>query len=600
MKPTHRSAYRKTAQPLLPKHHKPTTPGEYDMYPAYSMCEGKIEQGFLHLASHLLGHSQIVIDGYVGVLWDHFQAQLDQALESHGVHAEWISVAKAFRPTEEIDTLIGPFLGGGDPIFGKRFTGTLTDFFDIPSLPSKTEPRNAEMVIYYGTGASLVTDDAYLVYLDVPKNEIQYRARAGSIHNLGAVEAADPGTMYKRFYFVDWVVLNAHKATLLPRVDLYVDEQDAETPALISGVALREVLTEMSRSYCRVRPWFEPGPWGGQWMKGRIPQLVKDVPNYAWSFEMIAPEQGIVLGSGGNLLEISFDLLMAHDAQAILGDHADSFGQQFPIRFDFLDTFGGGNLSVQCHPRPSYIRQHFGEDFTQDETYYILDTKPGAKVYLGFQENVDPAELRSALENSFQNGTPVEIERFVRTLPSEKHQLFLIPNGTIHCSGTDNLVLEISATPYIFTFKMYDWLRLDLQGKPRPLNIQRAFDNLYFERRGELVDRKLVAQSIVVDEGDDWQIHHLPTHPSHFYDVHRIEFNTAVDVRTEGSPHLLMLVEGTSLRLETCNGKRQRFNYAETFLVPAAADCYRLINVGTTPTKVVKAYLKNDWHEPVE
>jgi mannose-6-phosphate isomerase class I len=570
------------------------------MYPAYSLNEGKIEQGFLHLASHLLGHSQIVIDGYVGVLWAQFQVQLDQALQDRGVHAEWIYVAKAFRPTEEIDTLIEPFLGGGDPIFGKRFTGTLTEFFDARYLTSNPEHRQSAMIIYYGTGAALLTQEAYLVYVDVPKNEIQYRARAGSIHNLGAAEATDPGTMYKRFYFVDWVVLNTHKAALLPKIDLYVDEQDPETPAMMPGIALREALTEMSHSYCRVRPWFEPGPWGGQWMKERIPQLAKDVPNYAWSFEMIAPEQGIVLESSGNLLEISFDLLMAHDARAILGHHADSFGQQFPIRFDFLDTVRGGNLSVQCHPRPSYIRQHFGEDFTQDETYYILDTKPEAKVYLGFQENIDPAEFRSALENSLQNGTPVEIEHFVRALLSEKHRLFLIPNGTIHCSGTDNLVLEISATPYIFTFKMYDWLRLDLQGKPRPLNIQRAFDNLYFERRGELVDRKLVAPSILVDEGDEWQVYHLPTHPSHFYDVHQIEFNTSVNVCTDGSPHLLMLVEGTSLRLETCNGKSQRFNYAETFLVPAAADCYRLINEGTTPTKVVKAYLKHDWHEPVE
>ena len=600
MKLSQESAYRKTVQPLLPKKHEPTAPGEYDMFPAYSLSEGKIEHGFLRLASHLLGHSQVVIDGYVGVFWEHFQAQLDQALQSHGVHAEWFSVANALRPVPEIETLIEPFLGGDDPIFGKRFTGTVTDFFDPSFLTPNADPPNSAMTIYYGSGAALMREDAYLVYVDVPKNEIQYRARAGSIHNLGATEATDPGTMYKRFYFVDWVVLNAHKAALLPKIDLYVDEQDAGTPAMIPGSALREALNEMSHSYCRVRPWFEPGPWGGQWMKERIPQLVKDVPNYAWSFEMIAPEQGIVLESSGKLLELSFDLLMANDAHAILGDHAARFGRQFPIRFDFLDTFSGGNLSVQCHPRSSYIRQYFGEDFTQDETYYILDTKPDAKVYLGFQEDIDPEEFRSALENSFHKGTPVEIERFVRTLPSEKHRLFLIPNGTIHCSGTDNLVLEISATPYIFTFKMYDWLRLDLQGKPRPLNIQRAFDNLYFERRGNRVERELVAQPTLVDEGEDWKIYHLPTHPSHFYDVHQIQFDTSINVRTDNSPHLLMLVEGTSLRLETCNGKSQRFNYAETFLVPAAAECYRLFNEDTSTAKVVKAFLKRDWKEPAE
>ena len=594
------TGYRKTAQPLLPKHHQPTAPGHYDIYPAYPLSAGKIEHGFHPLAAQLIGHSQVVIDGYVGVLWDQFRDRLDQALQNAGVKAHWVFVDHAFRSPAEIESLIAPFLGGDDPIFGRRFSGRLADFFALNSLNNRLKPLASDITIYYGTGAALFAEAGYLVYVDVPKNEIQYRARAGSIHNLGATEAADPGEMYKRFYFVDWVVLNAHKAQLLPQIDLYVDEQSSELPSVISGETLRNALRDMSRNYCRVRPWFEPGPWGGQWMKERIPQLVKDVPNYAWSFEMIAPEQGIVLESGGNLLELSFDLLMAYDAPAILGDHAGRFGEQFPIRFDFLDTFEGGNLSLQCHPRPAYIRQHFGEDFTQDETYYILDTRPGAKVYLGFQENIDPEQFRSALEDSFQHGTPVQVERFVKVLPGEKHSLFLIPNGTIHCSGADNLVLEISATPYIFTFKMYDWLRLDLEGKPRPLNIQRAFDNLYFERRGEAVERELIANPTLWEAGQDWKIYHLPTHRSHFYDVHRIEFETSVSIRTEGSPHLLMLVEGTSIRLETCNGKSQRFNYAETFLIPAAAECYRLINEGHGPAKVVKAYLKADWTEPAE
>ena len=156
------------------------------------------------------------------------------------------------------------------------------------------------------------------------------------------------------------------------------------------------------------------------------------------------------------------------------------------------------------------------------------------------------------------------------------------------------LMIEISATPYIFTFKMYDWMRLDLEGQPRQLNINRAFENLYFERQGERVEQELVSHPYPISEGPDWRIIHLPTHPAHFYDVHRLEFSSQVEVATDGSAHILMLVEGQSVLLETENGLRQRFNFAETFTVPAAANRYCLINQGETPIKVVKSFMKPD------
>jgi mannose-6-phosphate isomerase class I len=348
----------------------------------------------------------------------------------------------------------------------------------------------------------------------------------------------------------------------------------------------------MARNYFRPRPWFEPGPWGGRWIKEKIPALPQDAPNYAWSFELIAPENGIMLESDGALLEVSFDMLLLQESGRVLGRAAERFGTEFPIRFDFLDTVDGGNLSVQVHPRTDYIRKHFGERFTQDETYYILDCEPGARVYLGFRENIDPAAFRAELERSRADGCEIDVESFVNTVEAHRHDLFLIPNGTIHCSGRGNLVLEISATPYIFTFKMYDWVRRDLEGNLRPINIERAFDNLDFTRTASVVERELVSQPRVTAQGEGWREVRLPTHRDHFYDVRRFEFKGEITIDTNDDCHVMSLVEGSSIILETASGMRQRFNYAETFVVPAAAERYRLINEGKGVAMVVQAYVK--------
>jgi mannose-6-phosphate isomerase class I len=592
--------FRKTSQDLLPLEHSATPQGVYDMYPVHPVGPGKIEVGFRALAEKLRGERHVILEGHSGVLWQPFRQKLDKIFEAEGRQVAWHAVTDALRPESEIDALIHPFLEGGDPLFGRRCTKTLSDFYDLEKLATLQPYPDADLNVIYGPGSSLAGWQGTLIYVDVPKNETQYRSQAGSVTNLGASKPDSPKNMYKRYYFVDWVVLDQHKSRIMPQADFIVDAQRPLEPTLMHADDLRQCLRQISRNYFRVRPWYYSTPWGGQWMLGKIPRLPRDVTNYAVSFELIVPENGLLLESDHLLLEVSFDQLMFQEHRAVMGEFANRFGYEFPIRFDFLDTFDGGNLSIQVHPRPEYIREHFGETFTQDETYYILDCKPGARVYLGFQADIDPQAFRQAVELSYQTGEEMDVDRFVNSVPSHKHDLFLIPGGTIHGSGKDNLVLEISATTYIFTFRMYDWQRLDLDGTPRRLNIDRAFANLCFDRKGDWVQENLVSKPQVIKEGQGRRVVHLPTHPEHFYQVHRYEFAHQIEASTDGSPHVLNLVEGASVLLETAGGKQQRFNYAETFVVPAAAESYRLVNEGDAEVRVVCASLKPEWFEEPE
>lgn len=577
----------------MPAVKPPVTDGRYDIYPAFAAGEGKIFRGLSSLAG-LIAHEKIVIlDGFEGILFDKIKDELDLLLRnSFNIAAQWISSSDYLKPEPEIDEMIYPFIGGTDPLFGTRCDLSLIDLFDQQKLKKTYKKNDPCCYIIYGIGASLISKRGMVIYFDLPRNELQFRARAGTAFNIGASKASDARETYKRFYFVDWVMLKKHKQEIIDRIDILADGQRHDDITWIRGADFRQVLNEMSCNPLRVRPWFEPGAWGGTWIKDNIPGLSTVVPNYAWSFELITPENGIIIESSGLMVEFSFDFLMAFKAMEILGENYERFGTEFPVRFDFLDTFDGGNLSIQCHPLPEYMRKNFGENFTQEETYYILDKKENAGVYLGFQNDIEPESFRQELEKSCENNIPVSIEDFVQYHTAKKHDLFLIPSGTIHGSGRNNLVLEISSTPYIFTFKMYDWLRPDLDGKPRPLNIERGMDNLLFERKGEMVADELICKPVLIDEGPDWQKFHLPTHATQLFDIVRYHFRTSLEINTENRCHILSLVEGKTILVEAESERSTRFCYAETFIIPAAAQKYLVINESTGPGILVCAFVK--------
>ncbi|MEO8399361.1 MAG: class I mannose-6-phosphate isomerase, partial [Ignavibacteriaceae bacterium] len=397
---------------------------------------------------------------------------------------------------------------------------------------------------------------------------------------------------YKRSYFVEWPALNRFKKMLLPEIDLFVDFQNLNNPSSIGGKDFRAALKELSHSPFRLRPWFYPGPWGGKFMQGHM-GLDPSQPNFAWSFEMIVPENGIILEKDKKKLEFSFDFLMYQENKNVLGKNAaKQFKYEWPIRLDYLDTIDGGNLSTQVHPRPNYIRENFGETFTQDETYYIVAVKPDAQVYIGLKEDCNPEEFKSSLKNSIEKGIEINIDKFVNKEPSKVHDLFLIPNGTVHCSGEGNLVLEISATPYIFTFKIYDYLRRDLEGNFRPINIGRGFENIRFERCEKFVKENLLAKPTLLREGNGFKEFVLYDKPFTFYNIHRIEFEKEYETSTNDTAYAVNLVEGEQAEIISENGRKIKLSYLESMLIPAVVGKIKIVNRGNRPCKMIMVYIR--------
>jgi len=577
--------------------------GYYDALPSFALAEGEINKGYAGLAGLIAekipqGLRVLVIDGFPGVVWDLFFANLQAELLRLDIRPELLRFDAALADPAAREAVLRPFLGGEDRLFGKHWPFGPEIFFDpvqVEELRITASIRRADkagrLTIIAGSGASLIELQDELWYIDMPKDLIQEKFRAGEAGNTGH-NAADFEEFYKRCYFVEWPAFSRLKRALLPRIDLFIDGQDEVDPAFMTGAAFRQALEELSRSPFRVRPWFYPGPWGGQFMKGHM-NLDPGKPNYAWSFEMIVPENGIVFRSGSRFLECSFDFSMYAHNRNILGPRAAAqFIYEWPIRFDYLDTIDGGNLSVQVHPRPDYIKKEFGETYTQDECYYIVNAKPGARVYLGLKAHTDPEEFKKALLHSAAAEEELDVEAWINSEPAQPHDLFFIPNGTVHCSGRGNLVLEISATPYIFTMKIYDYLRRDLEGKLRPINIERGFANIRPERRGSWVGKNLVARPEMIEATEESRLYELYNRPWTFYVVLRAEFDARYTLLTEGRGFAVNLVAGERVEVRSANGRVTSLAYLETMLIPAAAEAVTFINQGDQPCRLVLVYVK--------
>jgi mannose-6-phosphate isomerase class I len=234
--------------------------------------------------------------------------------------------------------------------------------------------------------------------------------------------------------------------------------------------------------------------------------------------------------------------------------------------------------------------------YTQDESYYMMEAKPGAVVYLGLKKGIDKYAMIADLQTAQKGEQLFDADKYVNAFPVKKHDHVSIPAGTIHCSGADSVVLEISATPYIFTFKLWDWGRMGLDGKPRPINIEHGKNVIQWNRDADWAQQHAVNLVEKVEEGDGYTEEKTGLNERQFIETRRHWFTKKVTHHTNGSVNVLNLVEGDAIIVESPENKFDPFtvHYAETFIVPAFVQTYtiRPFHKNGKQHATIKAYIR--------
>jgi len=557
----------------------------------------------------------IALDGYVGTDWSRSLELLADALSGEGMTLCATDVSAWYKSSEELEGLLAENLPMDrviDPVllFGKAFGGDMNDLFDAKRLSEQKaawlKQKNTEtgggqrVVCVYGCGAACgPLKELYdvIAYYDLTPLHVTLRIQAGAVKPLGDTGKRATSYIFRRLYYFDYEIAMQHRDDLIRSGDLtfYIDGNAPNCLKLLPLGAFKNVLSTLTGYPFRCKPVYLEGVWGGFFIK-KLRGLPEDMRNCAWVFDLIPNEVSVLVKVGQHTLEVPYPTFFRAMPKEIMGaESVRRFGHIFPIRFNYDDTFAGdGNMSIQVHPPADYTKKNFNEPVQQDESYYVVKTG-GSRTYLGFKDDAVVEDFFAKVRQSETQREPFDYERYVNSFESKQGDQFLLPGGTLHASGKNQVVLEIGSTTIgSYTFKMYDYLRLDLNGTPRPIHSQHGMNVVNTSCRRSAIDGVLRPQPRVVREGPGWREVIVGEHEKIFFSLRRLEFERCIQDDTAGKFNVLVLVEGEEVLVYALDNPEHcyRMKACDMVVVPAALGRYGIINLSNVPCKVTKTHLK--------
>lgn len=559
----------------------------------------------------------VAFDGYSSASFVDIVNAFAQNLHQNGIATKQYAMADVYKSTDEINNMVASSLPNDyedDPVllFGELYTGNFGDFFDSEKLASLLkeidEIKTGTVLIIsgYGCSAKQLQDKVdKFVYIDVTPKTAAIRARNGQLLNIGDSTPRPFKEIMRRNYYVDFNVIIGNRRQLFDndKVDYYINGDYPADFVMMTGKTIKAIMDSLAKYPFRTKPVYLDGIWGGEFMR-KARNLPIASRNVAWIFDLIPMEVSVVVDVNGKNVEFPFCTFVQYSGKEIMGTAAyNEFNGYFPIRFNYDDTYhSNGNMSIQVHPDAKMCMSRYKEFGSQDEAYYVVATAHDARTYVGFNNNADIDEFIDKVKESEKTGATVDYEKYINHINSVPGRQIMLPGGTIHSSGRGQLILELgSLTMGSYTYKMYDYNRVDNDGNRRPIHSKMAEIALKRKRNADWVSKNIAIEPIPDGQGNGWKQYIVGKTDLMYYYTRRLDLDTgaSAEFTNDGSFTVLSLLDG-----EEClvySKSNPDFCYHQKFLdviiVPAEITDYVIKNEGYQPCTVHKTALRPDFVE---
>jgi hypothetical protein len=560
-------------------------------------------------SAHLGRAARLAFDGYYGIDWNRVAAALRQTASRTAVRLETISINGVYRSQADIAAYKKRFTDIGDPGFGwVNLDGQEQDLMvpaGIQALRDRITAAAATQVVY-GPGAAVPgLLDAYdlVFYFDKTRQPILWDLWDGKLVPFGTDEPRG-NYSWKEYYYCDYYLLDAEKAFVLPRMHYWVEAISPDTLKLVPrAVYDAMVKTQLAHPIKQV-PIFQPGPWGAYRYRDFF-----DVPGLecnAWN-ETAGPELSLLVDVGREQpVNLPVTNLLQYPVEFVGPHIAGRYPRCFPLDVWLDDGYfpepqpaERTSMPIHNHPSTGYVRQHFNEVIGRYETYYIAEAYEGANTWMGYREDADLEEWERLCRDSSNLKQIPNWKDFIAGWPTNRGDLFLIPPGTTHAHGGNQMVLEmdtsagIAATEYSFfayDFARHSWddATKTMTGRPLKMHLDHAFDNDTYCRES-YVARHLRARPIVRKWTAEYRLDQFTSDPRMPFHIERLRFQKRAEHGTEGRIlHILTLTMGTEVIVRSrSTGAAASIGLWQSCILAASFGAYEVVNAREGECEVV-------------